>query len=115
TTETSGIGAPCWVRRIRVSRSRRQRLPEELVSDVSEEGDAQSQQRPRRRLLPQHPPWPVPTPERSVPQRELLSARADPTCLPEEVVHRVARPAVHGRHGPEDDRVTGAYTAGARV
>src|SRR5947208_536175 len=115
TTETSGIGAPCWVRRIRVSRSGRQRLPEELVSDVSEEGDAQSQQRPGRRLLPQHPPRPVPTPERSVPQRELLSARAVPERLSQEVVHRVARPVVHDRVGPEYDRVAGPDRADVQV
>src|SRR5437867_12436205 len=97
TTETSGIGAPCWVRRIRVSRSGRQRLPEELVSDVSEESDAQSQQRPGRRLLPQHPPGTVPAPERSVPQRELLSARAGPKRWAQEVVHTVSPPLVHDR------------------
>src|SRR5436309_13047200 len=115
TTETSGIGAPCWVRRIRVSRSGRQRLPEELVSHVSEEGDAQSQQRPGRRLLPQHPPRPVPAPERSVPQGELLAARAVPKRLSQEVVHRVARPVVHDRVGPEDDRVAGPDRADVQV
>src|SRR5947208_8751553 len=115
TTETSGIGSACCVRRIRVSRSGRQRLPEELVSHGSEEGDAQSQQRPGRRLLPQHPPRPVPTPERSVPQRELLSARAVPKRLPEEVVHRIACPVVHDRVGPEDDRVAGTDRTDVQV
>src|SRR5439155_1054823 len=58
---------------------------------------------------------PVPTPDRSVPQRELLSARAVPKRLSKEVVHRVARPVVHDRIGPKDDRVAGPDRADVQV
>src|SRR3989442_11026215 len=104
-TETSDIGALCWVRPISVSWSDRQRLPEELVSDVSEQGGAQPQERPERGLLSQHLPGPVATPEHPMLQRELLSARAVPHGLPHEVVRRVARPVVYDRVVAEADRV----------
>src|SRR2546426_1360480 len=104
-TETSGIGALCWVRPISVSWSDRQRLPEELVSDVSEQGGAQPQERPERGLLSQHLPGPVATPEHPMLQRELLSARAVPHGLPQEVVRRVAGPAADDLVRPETDRL----------
>src|SRR3989441_10352477 len=104
-TETSGMRAPCWVRPISVSRSRGQRVPEELVSDVSEQGDAQPQQRPERGLLSQHLPGPVATPEHSVFQRELLPARSIPHGLPQEVVRRVPRSVVDDRVATEANLV----------
>src|SRR5256712_2582194 len=114
-TETSAMRAPCWVLLIGVSRSRGQRFPEELVSDVSEQGGAQPQERPERRLLSQHLPGPVATPGHPLLRRELLSARAVPHGLPQEVVRRVACPVVDDRVGAEADRVARPDRADVQV
>src|SRR2546426_321725 len=99
--------APCWVRRIRVSRSAGQRLPEELVPDVSEESTAQSQERPEARPLPKHLLRTVAAPEHPMLQRELLPPGSVPEGLPEEIEHGGARAVVDDCVRSERNRVTG--------
>src|SRR5712691_1611061 len=114
-TETSGTGAPCWVARISVSRSRGQRLPEQFVADVSEERGAEPQQGPERGLLPQHPSGAVPAPEGAVLQRELLPTGSVPYCLPKKVVHGIAGPMVHDGTRAERNRMARPHRADVQV
>src|SRR5207247_9491443 len=67
--------------------SARERLPEELVPDVSEERGVQAEQGPEVRFLPEHRQGPVATPQGAVFQRELLAARPVPQRLPQEIEH----------------------------
>src|SRR2546427_559595 len=114
-TETSGTGAPCWVARIRVSRSRGQRLAKQFVTDVSEERSAEPQQGPERGLLPQHPSRAVPAPEGAVLQRELLPPSSVPHRLPEKVVHGIAGPMVHDRPRTKRNRMARPHRADVQV
>src|SRR5919197_1267752 len=86
TTETSAIFARHRAILDKRFPSLRQRLPEQLVPDVSQEGGAQPQEGPEVRPLAEHLARAVAIPEDAVLQGELFPAGPVPEGLPQEIV-----------------------------
>src|SRR5205823_6776269 len=115
TTETLGISRAASRGPAKRFRSRRERLAEQLVSEIAREGGTQPQEGPEARPLLQHPDGPVPAPEGAVLERELFAPRPVPEGLAEEVVRGAACAVVHNRVRPEGDRVARPHGAAVQV